>query len=503
MNTDWDVVVVGAGNAALCAAIAAREQGARVLVLEKGAREERGGNSYFTDGAIRFAYRGLQDLRSVMPWMDDDEASRIEVSPYPSEAFLDDLVRMSNGKADQRLAGLLADRSLETIRWMVGQGVRFTPIYDNQAFEEEGRHRFWGGLVLRTEGRGIGLTGQLFERCERLGVEVWYGSPATDLLVMDDRVVGVRVGTGEGARSLSVGAVVLACGGFEANREWREEHLGPEWDGAIVRGTGCNTGDGLRMAMEAGARRWGDWSGCHAVAMDVGAPDTGDFATPGDVYKKHSYPLGIIVNRDGARFVDEGADYRNYTYARYGRELLIQPGSIGYHIFDGQVAHLLRSEYSGEYATRFESDTLAGLAAQLDVDTEAFLATVADYNAHVEGGEFRPHLLDGKAATGITPPKSNWALRIERPPFLAFPVRCGITFTFGGVLVDERARVLRDENAPIPGLHAAGEMVGGLFHDNYPGGAGLMSGAVFGRLAGVHAAEFALADRRTESGVER
>jgi tricarballylate dehydrogenase len=488
MERSWDVVVVGAGNAALCAAISAREKGASVLVLEAAPREQRGGNSHFTDGAIRFAYEGLDELVAVMPQVTGDEARRLDVGSYPASAYLADLERMSGGKTDPTLARLLATRSYPTIRWMARNGVAFAPIYDNQAFEEGGTFRFWGGLVVRAVGRGIGLMDHLFRRCAELGVAVRYESAAAGLIRAEGRITGVEVDSPSSGEMVRARTVVLACGGFEADSGLRARHLGPGWDRAVVRGTRYNTGRGLEMAMAAGARPWGDWGGCHAVAMDLGAPAVGDFGKPGDVYKKHSYPLGIIVNREGRRFVDEGADFRNYTYARYGRELLRQPGGVAYQVFDGQVAGLLRSEYAGPDATRFESDTLEGLVEQLDVARGQFLATVAEYNGAVQEDEFRPSELDGKGTDGITPPKSNWALRIERPPFLAFPVTCGITFTFGGVRVDETATVLGEGDIPIPGLYAAGEMVGGLFHDNYPGGAGLMSGAVFGRLAGASAA---------------
>lgn len=482
------VIVAGAGNAALCAALAAREAGARVCVLEAAPRGERGGNSHFTDGAIRVAYDGLDDLRALVPGLTDEQAARIDVGSYPAAEFVDDLMRTSGGAADPVLASVLATRSTGTLAWMATQGVRFELIYDNQAFEQDGRHRFWGGLVVRAEGRGVGLMAVLFARCEQLGIEVRYGSPCQALVVDRGRVRGVEVGGSGGGTRLEADAVVLACGGFEANPVLRTRHLGPDWDRAVVRGTRHNTGVGLQLALAAGAQPWGDWSGCHAIATDRGAPAAGDFSIPGDVFKKHSYPLGIVVNREGRRFVDEGADFRNYTYARYGREVLRQPGAVATQVFDGRVAPLLRSEYTHARATRVQADTLEALADRIDVDAPAFLRTVSQFNAAVQPGRFRPHELDGKGTAGIDPPKSNWAQTIDTPPFLAFPVTCGITFTFGGVRVDERAAVLHTDGRPIPGLFAAGEMVGGLFHGNYPGGAGLASGAVFGRIAGRSAA---------------
>jgi tricarballylate dehydrogenase len=208
----------------------------------------------------------------------------------------------------------------------------------------------------------------------------------------------------------------------------------------------------------------------------------------GDLYQKHSYPLGIIVNAKGERFVDEGADFRNYTYAKYGREILRQPHRVAFQLFDSKVTHLLRDEYRIREATHATSETIGELADALGIDREGLVRTVAAYNAAVQPGEFDPARLDGKRTEGITPPKSNWALPLDTPPYVGYAVTCGITFTFGGLRVDGRARVLDATGRPIPGLYAAGELVGGLFYENYAGGSGLMAGSVFGRIAGEGAA---------------
>jgi tricarballylate dehydrogenase len=287
-------------------------------------------------------------------------------------------------------------------------------------------------------------------------------------------------------------AVVLASGGFQANAAWRTRYLGPGWDLAKVRGTRFNTGDGIRMALDIGARSTGNWSGCHAVGWDRNAPEFGDRRV-GDGFQKHSYPFGIMVNADGKRFVDEGADFRNLTYARYGREVLAQPRQFAWQIFDAKVSGLLRDEYRIKQVTRVTAATLEELARKLDgVDPDAFLHTVKCYNEAVQVSiPFNPNGKDGRDTEGITPPKSNWANRIDTPPFEAYMITCGITFTFGGLAIDPRTgRVLAEEGQPIPGLFACGELVGGLFYFNYPGGAGLMAGAVFGRQAGTGAARF-------------
>ena len=252
------------------------------------------------------------------------------------------------------------------------------------------------------------------------------------------------------------------------------------------------------MALDIGAQSYGHWSGCHAVAWDLNAPPTGD-RNVADLFQKHSYPFGIIVNVDGNRFVDEGADFRNYTYAKYGREILFQPQRAAFQIFDQKTKHLLRDEYDIPQVSKVEANTIEALADGLGIDRDSLVNTVRDFNAAVdrhsrENGnrDYNPTALDGKGTAGIEPPKTNWALPIDSPPYMGFAVTCGITFTFGGLKIDSEGRVLDTEDAPIPGLYAAGELVGGLFYHNYPGGSGLMAGSVFGKIAGEGAATHAL-----------
>ena len=290
-------------------------------------------------------------------------------------------------------------------------------------------------------------------------------------------------------REIRAKSVVLASGGFEANAEWRTRYLGPNWDLAKVRGTRFNTGDGIRMALEAGALPYGNWSGCHAVGWDRNAPEFGDLAV-GDGFQKHSYPFGIMLNARGQRFVDEGADFRNYTYAKYGRVILEQPGQFAWQIFDDKVKHLLRDEYRIKQVTRVTANSLEELVSKLDdVDVAAALAEIHRYNEAVNtSAPFNPNIKDGRNTKGLAVPKSNWANTIDAPPFLGFAVTTGITFTFGGLRITRDAQVIDSDGKPITGLYAAGELVGGLFYFNYPGGTGLMSGAVFGKIAGTSAA---------------
>ena len=320
--------------------------------------------------------------------------------------------------------------SLDTVLWMRDLGVRFLPIYGRQAFQVDGKHTFWGGLTVEVSGGGRGLVEALHRAAGKAGIKVMYGARATDLVVEGSRVTGVRI-LHEGCdKTVSAGAVVLAAGGFHANAEWRARYLGKDWDLAKVRGSRFNTGDGIGMAIRAGAMPYGHWSGCHAVAYDVAGIEPGDLDVLGQ--QKNSFPFGVIVNAQGRRFFDEGADFRNYTYSKLGHAVLEQPGRVAWQVFDAQVAHLLTDEYRIRQITRVQADTLEGLAQAMEgVDPQGFLAEIEQYNAAVAVDiPFNPAVKDGRAASGLATPKSNWANRIEKPPFTAYGVTCGITFTY-------------------------------------------------------------------------
>ncbi|MEM7291885.1 MAG: FAD-dependent tricarballylate dehydrogenase TcuA [Pseudomonadota bacterium] len=487
-----DVVVVGGGNAAFCAALAARESGASVLVLERAPEEESGGNSRFTAGAIRCVYDGVDDLRTLMPDLTDDEVKKTDFGTYTEEQFFDDMGRVTEYRCDPDLVELLVTRSRTTLRWMRDKGVRFAPIWGRQAFQVDGRFKFWGGLTVEAWGGGPGLVDSLTRAAKQAGIDVAYNTRALSLLSDATGVTGVRVKSAGSVLDISAQSVVLAAGGFEANHEWRSRYLGPGWDLAKVRGSRFNTGDGIRMAMDIDAAAYGHWSGCHAVGWDRNAPEFGDLAV-GDAFQKHSYPFSIMLNANGERFVDEGADFRNYTYAKYGRVILNQPGQFAWQIFDSKVTHLQRDEYRIREVTKASADTLEELVEQLDdVNAAQALKTIQDYNAAVrQDVPFNPNVKDGRCTESLAIPKSNWANTIDKPPFSAYAVTCGITFTFGGVRIDTDGRVLDNDLAPIDGLYAAGEMVGGVFYFNYPGGTGLMAGAVFGKISGHSAGAYA------------
>jgi len=491
LNTD--VVVVGGGNAALCAALAAAEQGAKVVVLECAPESERGGNSRFTAGAMRVVFEGVEDLQKIIE-LSGEEIANTDFGSYSFDDYFDDMARVTRYRANPDLVETLVRESHDTMVWMRAKGVRFQPSYGRQAFKIDGRFRFWGGLAVETWGGGPGLVDSLYQSAEKADIEVRYATRAVSLLMDEGECRGVVARHKGKSFEIRAGAVVIASGGFEANAEWRTRYLGPGWDLAKVRGTRFNTGDGIRMALDAGALPYGNWSGCHAVGWDRNAPEFGDLAV-GDNFQKHSYPFGIMVNANGERFVDEGADFRNYTYAKYGRVILEQPGQFAWQVFDSKVTQLLRDEYRIRQVTKAKADTLESLAGMLeDVDAEKFLSCVKEYNAAVATDvPFDPTVKDGRCTRGLAVPKSNWANTIDTPPFEAYAVTCGITFTFGGLQINDAAQVVSVDGLPISGLFAAGELVGGLFYFNYPGGTGLMSGAVFGRIAGRSAAKAARA----------
>src|SRR5579885_2902537 len=486
---DYDVIVVGGGNAAFCAALAAEENGARVVMLEAAPKDEAGGNSRFTAGSMRIVYNGVDDIKTLIPDLTEQEIATTDFGTYTQDQFFDDMARVTQYRANPDLVELLVTRSFAAACWMRDKGVRFVPIYGRQAFRIEGRFKFWGGLTVESAGGGPSLIDQLKQAATRRGIEIRYETRATDLITDGVAVQGVRTRHGDTLGEVRGKSVVLACGGFEANPEWRTRYLGPGWDLAKVRGTRFNAGDGIRMALAIGASPCGNWSGCHAVGWDMNAPEFGDLAV-GDQFQKHSYPFAIMVNATGRRFVDEGADFRNYTYAKYGRVILEQPGQFAWQIFDNKVKHLQRGEYNIRRITKVTANTIEELAEKLEgVDAKEFVRYIAEYNKAVRTDiPFNPNIKDGRRTEGLAVNKSNWANTIDAPPFEGYGVTCGLTFTFGGLRITTDGEVMNLDMKPIPGLYAAGELVGGLFYFNYPGGSGLTSGAVFGRIAGTSAA---------------
>lgn len=487
-NRAADVIVVGGGNAGFSAALAAAERGRKVLLLERGIESESGGNSFYTAGATRVAHGGLDDLLDIIE--PDERHEKTVVPPYTSADFTADMEKVTLGGNDVELTKVLVDEGLNTVRWLHSHGLRYRLMYERQSYlREDGRYYFWGGLHIGNVDGGRGLMGDHKAAAKRAGIEVRYGQRCVDLITEQNGVVGVTVASPDGGTTdQRAESVVLTAGGFEANAQMRQKYLGDGWQLAKVRGTPLNTGDMILAALAIGADVGGDWNTCHSVAWDAWAENNESNRDLTNRLTRQSYPLGVIVNNAGQRFVDEGADFRNYTYAKYGREILAQPGSVAYQLFDAALRPMLRSEeYDMPGIGLATAETLDELAGKLGVDGTGLQQTIKEFNASIDRSiPFDPTTKDGRSAS-VQPPKSNWAMPIETSPFYAYPVTCGITFTFGGVKTDTHGRVCDQQGQVIPGLFAAGEMLGGLFSQNYPGGSGLTAGMVFGRRAGIKA----------------
>ncbi|MBC8337985.1 MAG: FAD-dependent tricarballylate dehydrogenase TcuA [Alphaproteobacteria bacterium] len=487
---DFDVIVVGAGNAALASAVSATENGAKVLLLEKAPVEMRGGNTHWSGGVFRFAFDAPRDLEFLLAGIENTYPRFYEgVTPYTYDDFMGDLQRLTGGQTDPELSEILVSNSRDTVQWMHDVGkIPMEPAIGLSGVEKDGVIQFQRGMVVRAEHEGVGLSKSWFATAESMGVEIRYESAAVELLQnTKGRVSGVRVRGPDGVEEVTANAVILAAGGFEANTHMRAQYLGAPWDQAKVRGTPHNQGDGLRMALDIGAMAWGQWSGCHSTPISA---DWGHFA-PRELTDKSnrlSYLYGVLINRLGKRFLDEGLDMQLFTYAKYGRIILNEPGGMAFQIFDQKTVHLLEPRYST--SEPIAADTLPELIDKLDIDDKPqAVKTLEDFNAAAQGPEnFDPSQKDGVSTSGLDIEKTNWGLKLDKPPFHAYTVTGGITFTFGGLKIDGQARVMGTDWRPIPGLYTCGEMVGGLFHDNYGAGSGLMSGAVFGRIAGRSAA---------------
>ncbi|MEP3198006.1 MAG: FAD-dependent tricarballylate dehydrogenase TcuA [Lentilitoribacter sp.] len=491
-----DIIVVGSGNSALCAAIAAIEKGANVLIIEKANEELAGGNSKYTAGAMRFVYNSNEDLMPLLKSPDDTRLSKTDFGSYTADKFRSDLLGFNDGRALSVEQNILIDHSNETMLWLAENGIKFEPIYERQSFEKDGRFVFWGGLTLAADGEGVGLVDAELEVFKNKGGRIRYNCSGVELITKNNTVIGIRVEDENGVQDeLFAGAIILGSGGFEASSELRKKYIGSDWDKAKVRGTPHNTGQGLKMALELGASEYGFYEGCHATPMDLHMKNYGNLDIPHferKNYRKICYFLGIMLNANGERFVDEGIDFRNYTYAQFGRAIIEQPGHFAWQIFDAKVDDLLYGEYTFHDAHFVKADTLDELIDKLDgiEDKNAARTTIDKFNNAVDKNtSFDPTIKDGKGTLGLELAKSNWAQTFDKPPYKAYPVTCGITFTYGGLKVNENGNVLTEKGEVIDGLFACGELVGGVFYNGYPGGSGLTSGAVFGRRAGYGAAK--------------
>jgi tricarballylate dehydrogenase len=454
----FDVIVVGGGNAALSAALAARHVAPRVLILERAPEYMRGGNSRHTRN-VRCAHGSADEFFSA---------------PYSEEEFLEDLIGVTGSPANLDLAKFVSRQSTKLPQWMSEHGVAWQqPLAGTLSLGRTNRF-FLGG--------GKNLLNAYYRTAQKMGIEIRYSSFVEDLIIEDDRFEAVVLKTNGGRELIRAHAVVIAAGGYEANIEWLKRHWGDSADNFIIRGTPYNDGSMLAALFEKGAKPVGDPKAFHAIAVDARAPKFDG----GIVTRLDATPFGIVVNKLGRRFYDEGEAIWPKRYAIWGGLIAAQPDQLAYVIIDAKTV----DRFLPPMFKPYQADSLECLANLIDVDRCAFVATLREFNCATSGKtEQRMEEPDGNGTRGISPPKSNWAIPIDKPPFYALPLRPGITFTYMGVEIDETGRVLKQGGRPFKNVYAAGEiMSGNILSRGYLAGFGMTIGSVFGELAGRMAA---------------
>jgi tricarballylate dehydrogenase len=462
MTKTWDVLVLGGGNAALSAALTAREAGASVLVLECAPKDFRGGNS-----------RHTRNLRCM-----HDGPTDVLTDAYPEEEFFADILKVTGGETNEALARMVIRESAGCRRWMIDHGVRFQSSLRGTLHLSRTNAFFLGG--------GKALVNAYYQAAERAGIAIAYDTSVEALDIRGGRcrsVLAVRNGE---RQEIVAQTVVAAAGGFESNLEWLREAWGEVADNFLIRGTPYNTGKVLRALIDSGAAAIGDPTQCHAVAIDARAPKFDG----GIVTRVDAVSLGIVVNRHAVRFYDEGEDFWPKRYAIWGRLVARQPEQIAYSIIDAKSMGL----FIPPVFPPIQARSIAELAKALELDAPTLEATIADFNRAVRPGTFDHTILDDCRTADLVPPKTHWARTIDTPPYFAYPLRPGITFTYLGVNVNERAQLLMQDGRPAANLFAAGEiMAGSILTKGYVAGFGMTIGTVFGRIAGREAARLARA----------
>ena len=456
----FDVLVIGGGNAGLCAAITAQRAGARVLVLESATKDFRGGNS-----------RHTRDIRYM-----HEAATNYVTGPYSEEEFWEDLRQVTGGETNERLARLTIQASEDLGDWMPANGVRWQkPLRGTLHLAKSNLFMLGGGKAMMNA---------YYETASRLGAEIAYETEVSELKMCDGGFLSACCNGGR--REIQAKALVVASGGFEANIPWLKEYWGDAADNFIIRGTKHNQGRMLKELLDHGAKPVGDPRGCHAVALDARAPKFDG----GIVTRLDSVPFGIVVNKEVKRFYDEGEDFWPKRYAIWGGLIARQPDQIAYSIVDAKAL----PRFMPSVFPPIEAESIPELASALGLDSSALATAVSEFNQAVRPGAFDPGILDNCRTEGIDPPKSHWARPIDSPPYYGYPLRPGITFTYLGVTIDEHARVIMQDERAAKNIFAAGEiMAGNILRKGYLGGFGLTIGAVFGRIAGREAARFACA----------
>ena len=461
LTRKFDVLVIGGGNAALCAAISARRTGASVLVLEGAPKFYRGGNT-----------RHTRNMRCA-----HDAATDILTGPYTEQEFWEDLLRVTGGQTDEPLARFMIRESKDILDWIVEQGVRWQPSLGGTLSLGRTNSFFLGG--------GRAMLNALYLTAERLGVEILYDAEVIDLKIEDGMFLSATLKQPINASvEVRASTLVAAAGGFEANIEWLKQYWGDAADNFLIRGTPYNRGSILKMLLAKGVQEVGDPTQCHAVAIDARAPKFDG----GIITRLDCVVFGIVVNKNAVRFYDEGEDIWPKRYAIWGRLVAAQPNQIAYIIFDATS----RNSFMPSLFPPIEAASIAELAGTFELDAGALEQTVADFNTAVRPGTFDHTILDDCRTEGLMPPKTHWARRIETPPYYAYPVRPGITFTYLGTRVNRQARMLMNDGKPAANMFAAGEiMAGNVLGQGYAAGIGMTIGSVFGRIAGREAAQHA------------
>ncbi len=486
-----DVIVVGGGSSAFEAAVSARQSGAeRVVMLEKAPEPEYGGNARYSHTGFRFCHSGKDEVREFIPDVSADEFDKMVINPYTEEEFLADLNRVTEGLIDPALAAMLTGESNAAAHWALKTGIKWVP---EKYAKVNGRFHFEPGRNVQTLGGGKGQLEQWRAIADGLGIDIRFESRVAGIHGNAWRVDGVHVADPEREYDLAASSIVVCAGGFQANPEMRARYLGANADLLKVRGSKHDTGEVLTMLLAMGARATGHWQGAHQTPIDAGAPS---FETPvredgkGNTMNRYDYCHGITVNSLGQRFFDEGESFHSYTYAKTGRAVRGQPGNIAYQIYDQKGIAQFRHGPAFN-ATFEEANTIGELASKVGLNPTVLEDTVTRFNAAVDDSiSFDASKLDGLRTRGLSPDKSHRAQKIDAPPYRAYPVSGGITFTFGGLAVDTSTRVLNSSNQPIRGLYASGDIVG-LFYHNYPSCTGQTRNVVFSSKAGREAARLA------------